>query len=98
MKQHDVTQIRSVDHRESNSSPGVTRGAPLAVGSRIGNFQVDLAANVSPTAQQLLEATHHQGKNVGKDGAIEAAGMSGHTDDELVMLEALVGRKPPFAV
>lgn len=28
---------------------------------------------------------------------IESAGMVDHTDDELIMLEALVGRRPPFA-
>lgn len=58
--------------------------------------KVDLSANSQPSATEALEASHHLGKNVSKDGAMELAEMRSHTDDELVMLEALVGRKVPF--
>jgi hypothetical protein len=58
--------------------------------------KIDLAANAQAEATQELEAKHHQGKNIAKDGAIESAGMHNHTDEELVMLEDMVGRKVPF--
>lgn len=58
--------------------------------------KVDLSANVSVDKTEELETNHHKGKNIGKDGFIADAGMSNHTDDELVMLEDLVGRKVPF--
>lgn len=59
---------------------------------------VDLSANNQPSTVDTLEASHHQGKEVSQDGLITTADMRAHTDDELVMLEALVGRKVPFAV
>jgi hypothetical protein len=58
--------------------------------------KVDLSANVSVDKTEELETLHHKGKNIGKDGQIVDAGMANHTDDELVMLEDLVGRKVPF--
>lgn len=58
--------------------------------------KVDLSANVSVDKTEELETKHHKGKNIGKDGLIADAGMANHTDDELVMLENLVGRKVPF--
>lgn len=58
--------------------------------------KVDLSANISVDKTEELEAQHHKGKNIGKDGLITDAGMANHTDDELVMLEDLVGRKVPF--
>ncbi len=58
--------------------------------------KVDLSANVSVDKTEELETKHHKGKNIGKDGLIADAGMANHSDDELVMLEDLVGRKVPF--
>ncbi|PTQ89204.1 FecR domain-containing protein [Agitococcus lubricus] len=58
--------------------------------------KVDLAANHSPALNYPLSAEHHLGKLVGSDGSVVETGMQGHTDEELVMLEALVGRKVPF--
>ncbi len=58
--------------------------------------KVDLSANVSVNKTQELETTHHVGKNINQEGLIDQAGMTNHTDDELVMLEGLVGRKVPF--
>lgn len=60
--------------------------------------KVDLSANSQPAAVEELQASHHQGKNVGQDGQISPADMRAHTDDELVMLEGLVGRKVPFSI
>lgn len=46
-------------------------------------------------------ARHHSAHRVlarpVSGAVIESAGMVDHTDDELIMLEALVGRRPPFA-
>ena len=58
--------------------------------------KVDLSANVSVDKTQELEAKHHKANQVSQDGAIESAEMLNHSDDELVMLEDLVGRKVPF--
>lgn len=57
---------------------------------------IDLNANTRPEALQPLSATHHEGRVIGGTGEIAPGGMVNHTDEELVMLEALVGRKPPF--
>jgi hypothetical protein len=58
--------------------------------------KVDLAANQQPEKNTPLEATHHVGRLVAANGAIDNETMRGHTDDELIALEALVGRKVPF--
>lgn len=58
--------------------------------------KVDLSANTAVEKTQEVETKHHKANNVSKDGLIETAAMLNHTDDELVMLEDLVGRKVPF--
>jgi len=58
--------------------------------------KVDLSANVSVDKTQELETKHHVGRNINQEGLIDQAGMTNHTDDELEMLEGLVGRKVPF--
>jgi|GEM_PF-107270 len=50
---------------------------------------------------ETVTTTHHESPRYitgGKDGAMttQAAGVINHTDEELVMLEALQGRLPPF--
>ena len=49
---------------------------------------------------KTVKTTHHETplRLSEKNGAMtaEPAGFKGHTDDELVMLETLVGREPPF--
>jgi len=65
--------------------------------------RVELQANNMPGARETVQTTHHdapryvyaQGETPIK--MIEAAPVINHTDAELVMLEALLGRKPPFA-
>ena len=57
---------------------------------------IDLNANSVPDTVVPVTATHHDGKTVTENGNISAAPMVNHTDDELIMLEGLVGRKPPF--
>ncbi|MCB1673093.1 MAG: hypothetical protein H6996_03060 [Moraxellaceae bacterium] len=58
--------------------------------------KVDLAANQTPDTQIPLEAKHHLGQLISDNGSIDNHAMQGHTDEELVELEALVGRKVPF--
>ena len=63
---------------------------------------VDLQASNMPEARETVRTTHHdapryiyaQGESPIK--MIGQAPVVNHTDVELVMLEALVGRKPPF--
>jgi len=47
-----------------------------------------------------IVSTHHLANEIADDGtgqmAMHSMEVIGHTDDELRMLEALVGRKPPF--
>jgi hypothetical protein len=62
----------------------------------------DLQASNMPEARQTVMTTHHdapryiyaRGRTPIK--MIETAPVINHTDVELIMLEALVGRKPPF--
>lgn len=58
---------------------------------------IDLNANSVPGTPQTVTATHHEGRVVTAEGNISPEPMVNHTDDELVLLEGLVGRKPPFA-
>lgn len=60
--------------------------------------KVDLSANHQPNTIIPLEATHHIGQLVSANGTIGNETMRNHTDDELVALEALVGRTVPFTV
>lgn len=63
---------------------------------------VDLQANNMQEARETVNTTHHDApRYIYARGAmpikmIEAAPVINHTDAELIMLEALVGRKPPF--
>ena len=51
-------------------------------------------------ADKLVKTTHHESPLLLKEGGsvmeAEKAGFRNHTDSELIMLEALVGREPPF--
>lgn len=62
----------------------------------------DIQANDKPELRESVETTHHEqpryvyGKSMPSIRMIEGAPVINHTDAELVMLEALVGRTPPF--
>lgn len=51
-------------------------------------------------ADKLVKTTHHESPLLLREGGsvmeAEKAGFRNHTDSELIMLEALVGREPPF--
>jgi hypothetical protein len=61
----------------------------------------EIAANNDPASKQTVVATHHdnplyilaQGK---EGGRIRKAPFINHTDQELMLIESLVGRVPPF--
>jgi hypothetical protein len=57
---------------------------------------LDLEANQQPGQPQAMKAAHHDARSVTAKGEIASAAMINHTDEELIMLEGLVNRKPPF--
>jgi hypothetical protein len=62
--------------------------------------QVALSANQDPNDSELITATRHEGpryiSNKPRKGSrIRAAPIIDHTDAELILLEAIVGRDPP---
>ena len=63
---------------------------------------VDLQASNMPAARETVKTTHHEApRYIYAHGEmpikmIEAAPVKNHGDAELIMLEALVGREPPF--
>ena len=62
----------------------------------------DLQSNDQPDVRETVKTRHHDqpryiyGKSMPVIKMIEGAPVVNHTDAELVMLEALVGRRPPF--
>ncbi len=62
----------------------------------------DLQASNMPAARETVKTTHHEApRYIYARGEmpikmIEAAPVKNHSDAELIMLEALVGREPPF--
>jgi len=61
----------------------------------------DVTANNDPTSKQTVVATHHDNPLYilakGKEGGrIRRAPFVNHTDQELMLIESLVGRTPPF--
>jgi hypothetical protein len=61
---------------------------------------IDLEATAFPGERKVFDTKHHEQPyyilGAGSKRAFLKAPMMDHTDAELVMLEALVGRKPPF--
>ncbi|MBF0143599.1 MAG: hypothetical protein HQL57_10600 [Magnetococcales bacterium] len=64
---------------------------------------IDLESRTDPNVRESLTTQHHEAprflyRGIDKESArLEKAPMLGHTDEELLRLEAAVGRKPPFA-
>ncbi len=62
---------------------------------------VDLTATADKTSRETLETSHHeQPRYIAASGAvgkrIRGAPMKNHTDQELMLIEEIVGRTPPF--
>jgi hypothetical protein len=60
-----------------------------------------IASNSDSSSSEIVKTFHHDAPRYvladGKQGKrIEAAPMKNHTDEELMLIEALVGRTPPF--
>ena len=59
----------------------------------------DLSANSKPSNIETIVSTHHNApRYISADGAIQAAPFKNHDDEELLLIETLVGRSTPFAV
>ena len=62
--------------------------------------EVDLEARASSAARETVKTNHHESPRYiygrGAERLIEKAPMQNHTDKELIMLESLVKRRPPF--
>jgi len=61
-----------------------------------------IASNKDVNSQEVVTTQHHDAPRYilkdGKNGKlIEPAPMKNHTDEELMLIEALVGREPPFS-
>lgn len=62
---------------------------------------VDIASNTDPDSLETVKTRHHESPRYiyakGEQGKlIQTAKVKNHTDQELIMLEALLGREPPF--
>jgi hypothetical protein len=64
--------------------------------------EVDIAASDDPSVSERIVSTHHDApRYVLKPGAsrrIQPAPFKNHTDLELMLIESLVGRTPPFSL
>lgn len=63
--------------------------------------KVDIASNDDPASKETIISMHHDSPRYitrdGKSGSkITAAPMKNHTDEELILVEQIVGRAPPF--
>ena len=63
----------------------------------------ELAAADDPNATETIDSRHHDAPRYVLAGTasgtlIQAAPFINHTDEELLLIETLVGREPPFAV
>jgi len=61
---------------------------------------VDITAKAAPEIKETIKTTHHDSPKFvyasGTNQLITKAPVINHTDAELIMLEKLVWRKPPF--
>ena len=56
----------------------------------------EIAALAHPALSETIVSEHHSARYVAADGKILSAPLIHHSDEELVLLESLVGRTPPF--
>lgn len=57
-----------------------------------------IAAATNPAASETVVSTHHNARYVTADGKLHTAPFLHHGDDELMLIESLVGRTPPFSL
>ena len=62
--------------------------------------EADLASLAEPTARETVRTQHHEAPRYimgsGAPQMLMQAPVINHTDAELILLESLVGRRPPF--
>lgn len=58
----------------------------------------DISATDAPDVSETVDSTHHDDPRWVTASSIEPAPFVNHTDEELLLIESLVGREPPFAV
>ncbi len=62
--------------------------------------EVDLASRVDPAARETVRTTHHEAPRYimgsGAPQMLMQAPVVNHSDAELILLEGLLGRRPPF--
>lgn len=59
----------------------------------------DIAASAEPTNAETITSRHHDApRYITAEGKILPAPFVNHTDEELMLVETLVGRVPPFAL
>jgi hypothetical protein len=62
--------------------------------------EAEIVPDGAPDARETVRTTHHESPRTiyapGAVRAMERAPVINHTDDELILLESLVGRTPPF--
>ncbi len=56
-----------------------------------------IAAAADPAAAETVVSKHHNARYVTADGKLRTAPFLRHDDDELMLIESLLGRTPPFA-
>jgi hypothetical protein len=60
-----------------------------------GRAQISAAAD--PSSRETVKTRHHEApRYIDASGSITPAAVINHTDAELILLESMVGRKPPF--
>lgn len=60
---------------------------------------VDIGSVAKPDNAETIESRHHDApRYIADNGRIYPAPMINHTDEELMLVETLVGRTPPFAL
>jgi hypothetical protein len=60
-----------------------------------GRAQISAAAD--PSSVETVKTRHHEApRYIDASGSITPAAVINHTDAELILLESMVGRKPPF--
>lgn len=64
--------------------------------------RTQITSSTDPNATEAIVSEHHDAPRYilarGASNLIQPAPVKNHGDDELILLEALVGREPPFAV
>lgn len=56
----------------------------------------EISSHLYPKKSETIVSHHHTGRYINANGTITTGPFINHTDDELMLIESLVGRKVPF--